>query len=284
MGTIDVWNAATFDDRLAGALREHAELVRDYLATDRQQFIARELSDHTQPHAFNPFATAYGTLIEDIGQMMEARTIRAWHYCRLTDEEAEMLKQSGIRLSTTDTLATRLDAQVATGSLSRAEADGIFAASPFQGNQFQARSGKYWMVSTPVPPQDSGVKQLLGHWGGEVVYFWLRDQKLIDRVREIGRGRVIEVAVPMSATRHSHRAACAVVATFARLLGCKPDRNNFDLYTTQPLGSDAILRIHSEDEPDFAALGTTFPPGSADPAIGDYDALVAETDAFRRGQ
>ena len=284
MGILDVWDLATFDNLLAAALREHATLVRDYLTTSRQQYIEGELSDHTQPHAFNPYAAEYGAFVETIGRMMEARTIRAWHYCRLTDTEAEALKNTGIQLSTIDTLSARLAAQVAAGTLSRAEADGVFAASPFHSNQIESRADKYWMVSTPVPPDDSGVELLLGHWGGEVAHFWLRDQGLIDRVEGIGRGRVIEVAVPMPATRHWYSAGGAVVATFARTLGCKPDRKSFDLYMARPLGADAILRIHSEGEPDFAALGTSFPPGSADPTIGDYDELVAEMEAIRRGR
>lgn len=284
MGIVDVWNVATFDDPLTAALLEHAALVRDYLTTSRQQYIERELSDHTQPYAINPFATDYLAFIEAIGRIMEARTIRAWHYCRLTDSETEALKYTGIQLSTIDTLTARLNAQVAAGTLSRAEADGLFAASPFHSDQMESRAGKYWMVSTPVSPDDRGVELLLGHWGGEVAYFWLRDQGLIDRVRSIGRGRVIEVAVPMSATRQSYSAGSTVVATFARTLGCKPDYKSFDLYTTQPLGAEAILRIHSEGEPDYAALGSHYPSGSADPTIGDYDELVAEMEAIRSGQ
>lgn len=284
MGIIDVWDAATFDDHLAGLLREHTELVRDYLTTHRRQYIERELSDHTQPYAINPFAAAYGALVEDIGQIMALRAIRAWHYCRLTDREAEMLEQTGIRLSTPDTLTSRLNAQVVEGSLSRAEADELFVASPFHSEQLESRANKYWMDSTPVPPDHSGVELLLSNWGGEVVYFWLHDQRLIDRVKKIGRGRVIEVVVPVSATRHSYCAGKAVVATFARTLGCKPDRNSFDLYTTQPLAAEAILRIHSEGEPDFAALGSTFPFGSADPTVDEYDELAAEIQPVRKEQ
>lgn len=284
MKIVDVWDVSTFDDPLAAKLREHTALVRDYLTTSRRQYIERELSDHTQPYAINSFATEYGAFVEGIGRMMEARTIRAWHYCRLTDSEAEALRRNGIQLSTIDTLTARLNAQVAAGSLSRAEAHGLFAASPFHSVQREARTDKYWMVSTPLPPDYSGVQLLLRHWGGEVAYFWLRDQDLVGLVQGIGRGRVIEVAVPMSATRHSYSAGSAVVATFARSLGCKPDRMSFDLYTTKRLGADAILRIHSEGESDFAALGSVYPLGSADPTIDDYDELVAEMQAIRSAQ
>ena len=260
----------------------HANLIRDYLTTSRRQYIERELSDHTQPHAINPFARAYGQFVEAVMAMMEEREIRAWHYCRMTEDEIALLKRDGVTLSTIETLRARLDAQVAAGRLSQAEADGLFGASPLHSSQRQSRSDKYWMVSTPVPPDDSGVELLLGHWGGEVAYFWLEDQALIDRVAGLGCPCVVELAVPVAATRHAYSAAAAIVATYARILGCKPDAGGFDLYTMRPLGPEAIRAVHCQSDESFAGLGVHFPPGSADSTVGDYDELVAEMEAVRR--
>jgi hypothetical protein len=198
-----------------------------------------------------------------------------------THDEVATLRSDGIHLSTPETLRNRLAFMVDAGMLSKTEAERLFAASPFHSSQLDSRSGKYWMVSTPVPPAESGVELLLSHWGGEVAYFWLRDQALIDLLAKLGRGRVVEIAVPMVATRQIYAAGAAVVATFARTLSYKPDRKNFDLYTTQALGAEAILAIHSEGEQRFTALGTTYPPGSVDPTLGDYDDLVAEMEAIR---
>lgn len=281
---IDVWDVATFDDALSELLQGHSDLIRDYLTTSRRHYINRELSDHTQPHAFNPFAEKYGRFVEGIGREMDSRTIRAWHYSRMTDAEVLALRSEGIHLSTPDTLPRRLASMVDAGMMSDSDAEALFAASPFHSSQLESRSNKYWMVSTPVPPHDSGVELLLGHWGGEVTYFWLRDQGLIDRVSQLGRARVIEVAVPMAATRHSYSAGAAVVATFARTLGCKPDRKSFDLYTKQALSPEAILAIRTEGEEEFMTLASTYPPGSADPTIGDYEDLVAEIEAIRRNR
>ena len=279
---IDVWNIVTFDDALVMMLREHGDLARDYLTTSRRQWIERELSDHTQPHAINPYGSGYIGFVEAVGRAMESRTIRAWHYCRMTDDEVQALRRSGISLSTIETLRARLDAQVRAGALSSVEAEGLFAASPFHSDQHGARAGKYWMTSHPVAPDDSGVELLVGHWGGEVAYFWLRDQALIDRVAALGRGRVVEVAVPVAVTRHSYSAGEAVVATFARTLGCKPDKKAFDLYAARPLGPEAILSIHSEDEIQYAALGSAFPAKYVDTDTGNYDEILAEMEVIRQ--
>jgi len=273
---IDVWNIATFDDALVLVLREHGDLVRDYLTTSRRQWIERELSDHTQPHAINRYGSDYIGFIEAVGRAMESRTIRAWHYCRMTDDEVAALRRTGITLSTIETLRARLDAQVRVGALSAVKAEGLFSASPFHSDQHGARAGKYWMTSHPVAPDDSGVELLVGQWGGEVAYFWLRDQALIDRVAALGRGRVVEVAVPIAATRPSYSAGEAVVATFARTLGCKPDKKAFDLYTARPLAPGAILSVHSDGKADYLALGFGFPTGYVDTDVGHYDEILAE--------
>lgn len=138
------------------------------------------------------------------------------------------------------------------------------------------------MTLHPVAPDDSGVELLVGHWGGEIAYFWLRDQALIDRVAALGRGRVVEVAVSVAATRHSYSTGEAVVATFARTLGCEPDKKAFDLYAARPLRPEAILSVHSEGEIQFAALGSAFPAKYVDTDTGQYDEILAEMEVIRR--
>jgi hypothetical protein len=52
-----------------------------------------------------------------------------------------------------------------------------------------------------------------------------------------------------------------VVATFGRTVGCNPDREAFDLYSIRALGSEAVIAVHSEGEPHFAALARGYPSG-----------------------
>jgi hypothetical protein len=39
------------------------------------------------------------------------------------------------------------------------------------------------MTSHPVSADNSGVELLPEHWGGEGVYFWLKDPQLVERVK-----------------------------------------------------------------------------------------------------
>jgi hypothetical protein len=115
------------------------------------------------------------------------------------------------------------------------------------------------MTSHPVEIEGGGISLLLGNWGGEAVYFWLKDPQLKELVAHIGRPRILEVAVPLGATRHAYSAAQAVVATFARSIGSTPDFRDFDLYVTRPLEPEAILAVHTEGQAVFAAIGNTYP-------------------------
>jgi hypothetical protein len=259
---MDVWAIHTFDNDLLSQLRANAKLIRDYMATEEKNLAQLKATDWQRPHPTNQHTEAYLRFVEQVGRSMEIRTIRAWHYTRLTDAEAENIQSTGVYPSTLETTRRRLDAQVADGVLSAEIADALFAASPFHHKeQSFGRSDKFWMTSHPMSTDYDGVMPLLGSWGGEAVYFWLQDPTLEKLVASIGKPRVLELAVPIVATRHAYSAAKAVVATFGRTLGCQPEVGVFDLYATRALGSEAVIAIHTEGQPDFAALAREYPAG-----------------------
>jgi hypothetical protein len=234
--------------------------VRSYIATDRENFLEREASGLKGAYRENPYGGGYYGLLEDLGRDMETRMIRAWHYTRLTDAEVEEMRTTGIYLSTLDATRRRLEAQVTAGEFSAEIAGALFQASPFHHpEEVKPRSNKFWMTSHPVEIGDGGVRLLLGNWGGESVYFWLEDPQLKKAVAEIGKPRVVEIAVPLNATGGAYVAGRAVVATFALSLGSRPDFRAFDLYTNRALGPDAILTVHTEGEAVFTEIGKGYP-------------------------
>jgi hypothetical protein len=85
------------------------------------------------------------------------------------------------------------------------------------------------------------------------------DAQLKAAVAGIGKPRVIEVAVPLDATRHAYVAGKAVVAAFARSLGSRPDFRAFHLYAARALGPDAVLAVHTDGEGAFAEIGKAYP-------------------------
>lgn len=261
---IDVWKLDTYDTELLDELRLYAQLIQDYMNTESQLFVERIAADRRSVPPTNPHHGKYLWLIEHIMDYMKSRTIRAWHYTRLTDEEVETLRRTGVYPSTLETTHQRLNARVLAGVLSAEIADALFDASPFRNStQLKARGNKFWMVSNPLESDDDRVEFLLGNWGGEAVYFGLKDTKLKSLVANLGEPGVLEIAVPISVTNHAYGAAEAVLGAYGLSLGCSPERETFDLHSTSALGPDAVIAVHTEGEPDFAVLGRGYPVGFA---------------------
>lgn len=142
-GIIDVWNIDTFDSELRSDLDAHAELIRAYMITSRRHSREHEGADHRMPYPENPHAGELMSVKEHIMRLMESRTIRAWHYTRMTDPEIDALRQSRIYPSSLDTIRSRFAAQVVAGAFGQEVADRLFAA--------RTRA-----ISSPSAPASSG--------------------------------------------------------------------------------------------------------------------------------
>jgi hypothetical protein len=278
---IDVWDVQTLDSELLVHLEARAHLIRAHFETDHQIFLSHDLRRGPGQSILRPensHATEFYELLEAIGLHMGTRTIRAFHYTRLTEDEVTNLLQSGIHVSTPETLRQRLEAVVASGGLARDVADRLYAESPFHSDQLRARSGKLWLTSHPAAVDDSGVVPLLERWGGEVASMWVRDPALSAPLAELGKPRIIEVAVPLSATKHSYDAAKAVVATFARSHGAIPTKFAFDLYVEKALPATAVLSIHTKGDGVFESIGRDYPERFDDVDVGRWRELTGEED------
>lgn len=278
---IDVWNATTFDPDLLEVLKSNADLVRGYFDTDRDIFLSYDLG-RGQPRPMlrpdNLYASDFYALLAPTDQLMAARTIRAFHYTRLTDDEVTDLSRFGIHLSTPETLLRRFNTLVTSAILPPAIADRVYAQSPFHSDQREARAGKFWMVSHPISPEDGGVVPLMKHWGGEVASMWVSDPALLAPLQAIGRARIVEIAMPLAVTRHSYAAGKAVVSTFGRSVGAIPEKAAFDLYSYQPVPPSAVLAVHTEGDPAYTAMGTTYPAGFTDVDADRWKELTGEED------
>jgi hypothetical protein len=94
---IDVWDIETFDTALLSDLRDHGDLIANYIQTDREISDEYEKSDHTRMRCPNPFVNDFIHYRDHrLLTLLECRTIRAWHYSRMTDAEVSRLRAVGI--------------------------------------------------------------------------------------------------------------------------------------------------------------------------------------------
>ena len=258
---IDLWDVETFGEGLVSKLQSQARMLRNYSAVERARSPEVHASSYKETFRDDSHDREYYDFLNDLSEGIKHRTIRAWHYTRLTESEVDEILTNGVQLSTSESMCRRLDAQIAIGQISAEIADALFEKSPlrdFQGAT--SRSDRFWMTSHPLRVDDCCVAPLVKNWGGEVIHFWLNESKNLKQVvRVIGKGRVIEIGVPIAATRHRHVAAKSVAATFAQSRGYFADFGAFDLYAVRALGPEAILAVHTEGDATFEHIARGYP-------------------------
>lgn len=275
---IDVWDAGSFDPALTACLAQHADLMAAYYARSNQIFLDHDLGRaRTLVRPENEHAGDFGALRETVGALMDARTIRAWHYTRLTDREVEDLSGVGIHLSTPDSLRRRFEAIVAEGQLTAAETDLLWRHNMFN-HQHASRAGKFWAVSHPQRVDDPGVEPLMAHWGGEAASMWMKDAAVLARLAGVGQPRVVGVAMPLAQCEDFGGAARAVIATFARTRGAITEPSGFDLYAKTDLPASAVLEVQTAGEDSFAAMANGYPPPFVDHGLSYWKDLTGEDD------
>lgn len=273
---IDVWDVETFDPELTACLTEHADLMAAYYARSNRISLAHDLGRaRTLIRPENEFAAEVGDLRETVAALMGARTIRAWHYTRLTDDEGETLLRDGVHLSTPESLRGRFDRVVSAGHLTAADAEHLWSHNMFN-HQHDSRAGKFWAVSHPQRVGGSGVKPLMKHWGGEAASMWMQDEAVLRRLEGIGLARVVAVAVPLAQCEDFGSAGRAVIATFARSRDAVAEPSGFDLYAKTDLPPSAILEVLTEGEAGFAALGQGYPAAFFDHSLTHWKDLTGE--------
>jgi hypothetical protein len=273
---IDIWDVATYDDELSGFLRKHERLVRDHQESENHIFLEYDYLPRRDPLSLrpsNPHFEAHQQLLADVEVDLRHRTIRAFHYARLTDTEIAAIRRDGVQTSSADGLRRKLDTAVAAGLLAATEAEALYQASPIH-TQAQARGGKFFVVTHPLAFDDGGVKELLRHWGGEVTYMWIQEPVLQAKLRTIGRPSMIEIAFPLATAGGVWKAATGIVRAYALSLGCICHKNAADLCATEPLPASAVLALHTEGEPAFAGMGRDYPAGYFDTDVDHWERLI----------
>lgn len=261
---IDIWDVATFEPELTAMLAESSDLITSYWSEDARLFREREAQTVRGPPEQNRFGQRYIELKETVGRLMENRRIRAWHYTRLTDREVADIRARGMLPMTLAIIRDRLDALVAEGAIDAATADELYDASPYHRQLDGNREDRTWLAAEPFPPDASDVDELLAPWGGESIAFNHRSGPLRDLLEGIGRPRVIEMMVPLSATTRAYEVGCAAIDAYSFKLGCTGAwPAGADIVVVEPVLPEWIVAVHSQGDETYRRLGRGYPAGYA---------------------
>jgi len=261
--TIDCWNPETLDQDLLDLINLNKDLVLDFYAESARLMDEHLKSDPDESLKPNRYARRFNQFRDYVfKEAMMSRRIRAWHYTRLTDRErVEIL--NGIHPSTPGMLQKRVNALVGDGLLDKAEAEQICRESVLN-DQRQKRAGKFYMTSSPLPVTDSGVTDLVGHWGGEVAYFGRGNRPLNERLKAIGSASVVELSFCVSDCSNAFSTGQLILAAWARAQGLKESEPyDADLWITSGFDEVQVHVVHTTGTTDFENLGKSYPAGSS---------------------
>ena len=257
---MDCWNSETFDDELRGLFVSCSDIIANYFREDKRLMDEHLNSDPYESLKPNQYSAAYQQVLEDmITPMLLERSIRVWHYTRLLDDEVLSMKRR-LALSTLGSLQQRLEALKSKQILTQNEADIIFQESPFQ-SQEDSRSNRFWTVTVPVSPEDSGVKPLLKSWGGESTYFWLSNEAIANKLKSIGQPRIVEVETKLRDCLNAYSVASTASQAWAASMGVIVSIEGTDLTITDCLETANVLKVHTVDDATFKEMGKTYPDG-----------------------
>ncbi|MHC2574694.1 hypothetical protein ACVMH6_007022 [Rhizobium leguminosarum] len=264
---ISVWDLDTYDGDIQDYLNRHQATIR--LHRER----ALELDNIEPPRDLqerirfrkptNEHYPAYMAARDGLAPILESKSFRAFHYTRMTDSEVERILRAGIRTTSLDLLNERLQSVVEEKLLKPEIAETIYRSSALHSpHEYGDRRG-FWTTACPIDVTDSAVDMLVGHWGGESSYFpfmgGAEDEAMLSAIQGIGRGRILEIEVPMSSTQGvgPHSATKTMFDVVERSFGHE-NSLALDFNSLEPLPPSAIIRVISEGEAEFDDVATAF--------------------------
>lgn len=257
---MDAWSPATFDTELCEVLTDHTDLIVDYHREDLRLMDAHLKSDPYESLRPNRFSPDFLSLREHtVTPLLRDRRIRGWHYTRLIDEEV-LLIQRELEPSSLASLGLRLETLVRLNLLTQEEAEIVYRQSPFH-SQDTIRSNRLWMTTVPQQQDHPGVAPLLESWGGESAYFWLSNNIVAEKLRNIGTPRIVEIETALRDTLNAFSVAETVIQAWVRQFEVSVEPSGCDLAITACLDAARVLRIHTKGDGIFEQVAKTYPDG-----------------------
>lgn len=266
---IDLWDLKTLPAVTLALVNDNADLIRDYFA--REAFIMefRRTSTLWDEIPTNEFHDRKMELEAEVRRSIMLETIRGFHYTRMTDGEVHAIQSRGILVTSLPMFREKLDAVVAAGLMAQEASEHVYDNSPLVTGDYGDRAGTFYAAAHPYPVDDSGITPFHESWGGEISRWAIEDEAILENLRALGKPRVIEVAMPIALTGWvASRLAEQIIA----VKGHEPQLPGgfgADISINEPLPAANILRVHTQGDPDFEAMGRGYPLTYGEPAYKD---------------
>lgn len=134
--------------------------------------------------------------------LLAGQRLRAYHATRLLDHERDMITKQGLRVFSRELFDERIRAAYAHAEISAAEHQQLLNAHMYATGEQHTRGhreGKVCLVLSDHAFDDSpsGLRPLLGTWGGEGIYYSMRGIPMEAFLRRLGRPTIVVASVPV---------------------------------------------------------------------------------------
>lgn len=142
---------------------------------------------------------------EEFRALLAGHLVRAFHFTRLLEHEADSIRRDGLKLLTADLLEQRLCAAHSRGHIRAVDADELRRGTTFTTRTEAHRENQVCLVlSRRMFEHDAhGLVPLMSRWGGEAMYSGPADDD-DPRVRKIGLPSIVVAHVDLSPGPEQH--------------------------------------------------------------------------------
>jgi hypothetical protein len=226
--------------------------VKDFLETQAQPLLNRELMMIDQPNSYNPYAFDFAHN-EFTKILVNYHLDHAFHCTRLTEEEIAEIKQYGMQLPNLEILTQRIKHLVGAGVITTAIADKLIANN--QADERYRKNMLHFVFQSPHFEGHGGIGRFFASWGGEALYNSHEGNPETGPIlRQIGIPCIIEAKIPIANLSRNY-----LVDKFVRIYhinrGLKTEEpNHHEDHTKEPIPASDIVAIHRFPEPTFIEL------------------------------
>jgi hypothetical protein len=182
--------------------------------------------------------------VEAFDRVLFGYPIRALHATRLLEHEVDLIRTQGLRLATAELVRDRIEAAYVAGYVTDADRDTLHEAHVFTLNETAGRKDQVCLFVSTVPlTSDIGaIAELVGTWGGEILYRSSRSGALPTRLKTLGQPAIVEVTVDLKDEGRKPYFAPDLWKLFVgkRL---RLARSTGDVHLYAPVPPSAIVRI-----------------------------------------
>jgi len=193
---------------------------------------------------------------DEFRELLSGRLLRAYHCTRLLPHEVRMIENAGLRPLSADLLHDRINSAHEAGAIGPDDARELRAAHVFVTGRQRYRENQVCLIlsKSMFLHNRHGCDPLLQTWGGEGIYMSYKAERLLDRLKGLGKPTVVVALLDLGGRGSPHYVFPALHKVFVGA-ALRLSDVGADVFYKAPVPPEHIERILQPGEPNYESLG-----------------------------